>query len=77
MVAYADTQIEALKGISGLRGARTVRIAEDRSITIARYDSQEAAEAVSERVAAIWAGFADWLTAAPLIDQGELVWSGD
>ncbi len=75
MVAYADTQIEALKGISGLKAVRTVRIAEDRSITIARYDSKEAADAVVEQVGAVWAGFADFMTEEPLTRQGEMVWS--
>ena len=39
MMAYADTQVAKLKAVSGMRAVRVVRVADNQTITIGRYDS--------------------------------------
>ena len=41
MMAYADTQVAKLKAVSGMRAVRVVRVADNQTITIGRYDSKE------------------------------------
>ena len=45
MMAHADTQIAKMKAVAGIRAVRVVRVADNQTITIGRYDSKEAWEA--------------------------------
>ncbi|MCH2513732.1 MAG: hypothetical protein MK158_15030, partial [Dehalococcoidia bacterium] len=51
-----------------------IRTAEDQAIAIAQYESKEAAEAAQEQVRAILGGMAEYMTDAPLIRQGDVIW---
>ncbi|MCS5668627.1 MAG: hypothetical protein NZ876_14710 [Dehalococcoidia bacterium] len=77
MMAYADTQVAKLKAVSGMRAVRVVRVADNQTITIGRYDSKEAWEASAEQISGIWSGFAEFMTDEPLTRDGEMVWSYD
>ena len=63
--------------MTGMRAVRVVRVADNQTITIGRYDSKEAWEASAEQIASIWAGFAEFMTDEPLTRDGEMVWSYD
>ena len=77
MMAHADSQVERIKGVPGVRAVRTVRVAENQTITIGRYDSKEAWEASAERIAGIWSDFGEFMTYEPLTRDGEMVLSHD
>jgi quinol monooxygenase YgiN len=77
MMAHADSQVERIKGVPGVRAVRTVRVAENQTITIGRYDSKEAWEASAEQITSIWSGFAEFMTEEPYTRDGDMVWSYD
>ena len=57
-----------------MRVVRVVRVADNQTITIGRYDSKEAWEASAEQVAGIWSGFSELMTDEPLARDGGMVW---
>jgi quinol monooxygenase YgiN len=77
MMAHADTQVAKMKDVTGMRAVRVVRVADNQTITIGRYDSKEAWEASAEQISGIWSGFAEFMTDEPLTRDGEMVWSYD
>ena len=77
MMAHADAQVGKMKDVTGMRAVRVVRVADNQTIPIGRYDSKEAWEASAEQIASIWAGFAEFMTDEPLTRDGEMVWSYD
>ena len=77
MIAHADTQIAKMQAVSGIRAVRVVRVADNQTITIGRYDSKEAWEASAEQIAEIWSSFAEFMTDEPFTRDGEMIWSYD
>ena len=77
MMAHADTQIAKMKAVAGIRAVRVVRVADNQTITIGRYDSKEAWEASAEQIADIWSSFAEFMTDEPSTRDGEMIWSYD
>ena len=75
-------KIEELRGqiaaIPGLHRVRSADLGGGRYITIAAYDSKEAADAAADSAKAVWGGLADHLDMDSLtIDQGEVIFSLD
>ncbi len=64
-----EARIEDIKGqiksIAGVVDAYSAWRSDGHGVTMAIYESQEAAEAASEQVQAIWGSMAEFLTAAP------------
>ena len=77
MMAQADIQIAKIQAVSGIRAVRVVRVADNQTITIGRYDSKEAWEASAEQIAGIWSSFSEFMTDEPFTRDGEMVWSYD
>ena len=48
VMAHLDAQVAKIKAVTGVRFARSVRVANNQTITIGRYDSKEAWEALAE-----------------------------
>jgi len=72
IVAYADSAVDAVKSISGLRRIRIAAVkstppfkSDDRMMVSTAFDSKEASDASSEQTASIWAGFAEFLAEDP------------
>jgi len=77
VMAHLDAQVAKIKAVTGVSSARIVRVANNQTITIGRYDSKEAWEASAEQIASIWSGFADFMTEEPYTRDGDMVWSYD
>ena len=75
MMAHADAQVAKIKAVMWMRAVRVVRVADNKNITIGRYDSQEAWGSSAEQIASIWAGFVEFTTCEPLTYDDEMVWS--
>ncbi|RTZ94310.1 MAG: hypothetical protein DSY41_03710 [Candidatus Poseidoniales archaeon] len=74
MLANMNSTNDQFRGISGCVSVLAIRTAEDQAIAIAQYESKEAAEAAQEQVRAILGGMAEYMTDAPLIRQGDVIW---
>ena len=64
---------DKLKAISGLVGARAVRIQENRMMVVSNYSSMEALDAANDAHKAIFADIGQYMTGQPLIRSGEIV----
>jgi len=73
MLPNMNSTNDQLRGISGCVSVLAIRTAEDQAIAIAQYESK-AAEAAQEQVRAILGGMAEYMTDAPLIRQGDVIW---
>ena len=74
MLANMNSTNDQFRGISGCVSVLAIRTSEDQAIAIAQYESKEAAEAAQEQVSAILGGMAEYMTDAPLIRQGDVIW---
>ena len=75
MLAYADSTIDTLKSVSGLRRIRVGRVSEDRKIVSIAWDSEALADAASEKLADAFAGFAEFEYGEPKLVAGDLVYA--
>ena len=48
VMAHLNTQVAKIEAVTGVRAVRIVRVANNQTITIGRYDSKEAWEALAE-----------------------------
>ena len=75
MLAYADSPIDTLKSVPGLRRIRVGRVSEDRKIVSIAWDSEALADAASEKLADAFAGFAEFEYGEPKLVAGDLVYA--
>ena len=77
MMAHADSQIAKIQAVSGIRAVRVVRVADNQTITIGRYDSKEASDAATEQTARLWTGMAEFLADDPerTLLAGDLIYA--
>ena len=75
MLAYADSTIDTLKSVPGLRRIRVGRVSEDRKIVSIAWDSEALADAASEKLADAFAGFAEFEYGEPKLVAGDLVYA--
>ena len=75
MLAYADSTIDTLKSVLGLRRIRVGRVSEDRKIVSIAWDSEALADAASEKLADAFAGFAEFEYGEPKLVAGDLVYA--
>jgi hypothetical protein len=75
MLAYADSTINTLKSVSGLRRIRVGLVSDDRKIVSIAWDSDELADAASEKLANAFAGFAEFEYGEPRLVAGDLVYA--
>ena len=64
------------RGVSGLIRLRIARIAEDRVVAIALYDSKASSDKAQENAKAIMLGGSEFFTGNVVFLEGNLVWSG-
>ena len=76
LMAYMDSTKEQFRGISGLLRLRVGRIAENRIVAAAIYDSKASSDAAQENAAAVMAGGSEFFTGNVVLLQGDLVWNG-
>ena len=76
LMAYMDSKKEQFRGISGLLRTRIARIAENRIVAAAIYDSKASSDSAQENAAAVMAGGSELFTGNVVLLQGDLVWSG-
>ena len=77
LMAYADSIKPKLRSIPGLNFGHEVRTGEDSGMVIAQYASAEAAEAAQSLVSEILSEFGRYMTSAPQIHAGTVIWSTD
>ena len=77
LMAYGDSIKPKLKSIPGLNFGHEVRTGEDSAMVIAQYESAEAAEAAQSLVSEILSEFGRYMTSAPQIQAGTVIWSTD
>ena len=76
LIAYMDSKKEQFRGLSGLLRLRIGRIAENRIVAAAIYDSKASSDSAQENAAAVMAGGSELFTGNVVLLQGDLVWSG-
>ena len=76
-MAYADSIKSRMRSISGLNFVHSVRTGEDTGMVIAQYENAEAAGAAQPLVTEILSGFARYMTSAPQIQAGCIIWGTD
>ena len=76
LMAYMDSTKEQFRDLSGLLRLRIGRIAENRIVAAAIYDSKASSDAAQENAAAVMAGGSEFFTGNVVLLQGNLVWSG-
>ena len=77
MMTYMKTMFEMAESIPDLKGGRLVRVADNRIIGTAGYTNKEAADAGAEQARPAMAGLAEFMTEAPILRKGEIVWAFD
>ena len=78
MLSHLTPQLDtATKEVTGAVQGRLVQVAENRMVVHAMYENKEAAEAAAERASGVRASMAEFVTEAPIIREGELVWGVD
>ena len=78
MLSHLTSQLDtATKELTGAVQARLVQVAENRMVVHAIYENKEAADAATERASGIRASMGEFVTDAPIIREGELVWGVD
>ncbi len=75
MLAYADSTVNTLKSVPGLRRIRVGRISDESKIVSIAWDSEELANAASDTLATAFAGFAEFEYGEPTIVAGDLVYA--
>ena len=66
--------LERFKNVAGLSRLFITRTTEDRMLAASGYIDTASSDAASETVQATLAGMAEYMTEAPLIREGKLVW---
>lgn len=75
LMSAADDMRDELKGIPGVVSIEAVKFSDEDFMTIAKYESVEAAEASADRAKEIFGRLAHCLDASTLQQQtGEVVW---
>ena len=77
MMTYLKTMFDMAETMPDLKLGRLVRVAENRLIGTTGYLSRELANAGAEQARPAMAGLAEFMTEAPMIREGEIVWSYD
>ena len=78
MLSHLTSQLDtATKELTGAVQARLVQVAENRMVVHAIYENKEAADAATEMASGIRASMGEFVTDAPIIREGELVWGVD
>ncbi len=78
MLSHLTSQLNTMtKEVTGAVQGRLVQIAENRMVVHAMYENKEAADAAAERASGVRASMAEFVTEAPIIREGELVWGVD
>ena len=75
MLAYADSTVDTLKSVLGLRRIRVGRVSDDRKIVSIAWDSEELADAASEKLLNAFVGFAEFEYGEPRLVAGDLVYA--
>ena len=75
LIEIGDRLRPEMEAIPGIIHILAVRFAEDTYMTVAVYDSAEAAEAATDTARSIWARMADCIDIDTLTQQaGEVIW---
>ena len=78
MLSHLTSQLDTMaKEVTGAVQGRLVQVAENRMVVHATYENKEAADAAAERASGVRASMAEFVTEAPIIREGELVWGVD
>ena len=78
MLSHLTSQLNTMtKEVTGAVQGRLVQVAENRMVVHAMYENKEAADAAAERASGVRASMAEFVTEAPIIREGELVWGVD
>ena len=75
MLAYADSTVNTLTSVPGLRRIRVGRVSDDRKIVSIAWDSKELADAASEKLGNAFTGFAEFEYGEPRLVAGDLVYA--
>ena len=75
MLAYADSTVDTLKSVLGLRRIRVGRVSDARTIVSIAWDSEELADAASEELANAFTGFSEFEYGEPTLVAGDLVYA--
>ena len=76
LITYMESVRDQYRGVSGLIRLRIARIAEDRVVAIALYDSKASSDKAQENAKAIMSGGSEFFTGNVALLEGDLVWSG-
>ena len=76
LITYMESVRDQYRGVSGLIRLRIARIAEDRVVAIALYDSKASSDKAQENAKAIMSGGSEFFTGNVVFLEGDLVWSG-
>jgi len=78
MLSHLTSQLDKMTNeVTGAVQARLVQVAENRMVVHAIYENKDAADAAAERASGIRASMGEFVTDAPIIREGELVWGVD
>jgi len=78
MLSHLTSQLDTMvKEVAGAVQGRLVQVAENRMVVHATYENKEAADAASERASGVRDSMSEFVTEAPIIREGELVWGVD
>ena len=77
MMTYKKTMFDMAESMPDLKRGCLVRVADDRIIGTTGYTNKEAADAGAERARSAMAGLAEFMTEAPILRMGEIVWAFD
>ena len=77
MMTYMKIMFDMAESMPDLKRGRLVRVADDRIIGTTGYTNKEAADAGAERARSAMAGLAEFMTEAPILRMGEIVWAFD
>ena len=75
IMSYLNSgHLESFKDVAGLSRLFITRTTEDRMLAASGYIDKASSDAATETVQAALAGMAEYMTEAPFIREGELVW---
>ena len=77
ILAYSNSIKDQMRAIPGLIFTHTFRTGEDKLGVVARYESLAALEAGQQEINNIMGGIAQFLTAEPQQQMGEVIWRTD
>lgn len=78
MLSHLTSQLDKMTNeVTGAVQARLVQVSENRMVVHAIYENKEAADAAAERASGIRASMGEFVTDAPIVREGELVWGVD